>query len=381
MDYNNTSSGEWSSGNGSWDTTQLLLFVPLAFVTGVSSASLGITAWMLMVPVMMAKGWPLFTVLFVVGCMDLVTGTVMSCVYVGQRYIWKCWVWMSVTVLMLACGSCLIVGLLHEWISNHLSIFQQGSGVIAILFGCGFVAFGIIDIVKTVRRKKSFSASSSEQNHLCNTDRVPNGDCPEKDEEEHSLIVSAVSPPLDPQTQQLKRFPNSKSLVAFLFQKTFQINGIGVDGKHELDEEVNWIILHKFHPHWVVMRLLYIVAVFVCCLCVGYFGWGSGAFIVIILGMHTDIGLKRATGSGAIVMVLSTIVYLFNLVAWDLVCWTGCIGGVWQTLLCLVATQIAGSVVGTVLLLHIPVTVVKLVIGMVLLLVGIFATSSYYIMT
>ncbi|KAH3759713.1 hypothetical protein Pelo_8480 [Pelomyxa schiedti] len=384
------------------EAKEIAVQVPLAFVTGIAAASLGVSAWMLMVPIMMIQGWELYDVLFIVGCMDIVSSSVMTGVYLIKRYVWRSPFWIIFFACLAATEISLIVGLLHDFIKEHLGIFEKGSGLFAFVIGGFMLLVGIVDTVKKLRarskgkqaaeKKKSAAVNPSDEettrlivNHDTPSQRICDEEAGRQAESGTKLdgeekVFASSPPPIDPTIGAGVGGAGVEEPVDAEQRRTSQHAAALLSGvMSEIDERklpVNWILLRKLKLPVMLTRALMIFWVALCWAVVGYLGWGSGTVFVILLGLHTDAALRTATGTASLMMLVSSSVFTVNVAAWQL----ANVGSIWDTLLCCLAAQLVGTVVGTIVVFRIPTWLIKTFIGLVLVGIGVVSEVSYILM-
>ncbi|KAH3745942.1 hypothetical protein Pelo_12684 [Pelomyxa schiedti] len=325
------------------------LVVPMSFVTGMGSASLGASAWMMVVPILLLfECWKLYDVLFIACCMDIASSAAMTAVYFEQKYIWKAPLWLGLAMVIGVIEITVVVALLHNFAMENQGLFETCSAAIAFLLGSVMLIMGVCDIVNKCRAQRSKSGNLGTKLNDRNLESAAPTSTYERDLKE---VL---------QTNQ-----NDRTHERLLKQ----------DERGELENTderkvpIQWILARRFHVPKAITITSFVILTCCCYLTVGFFGWGSGAFSVILLVTHTDIALHTATGTSSLLTLVSSAVFAINVIAWNFTK----ISQYWELLISLVAGQLVGTFCGTVMVLKIPKHLIKAIIGAVLLAVG---TSS-----
>ncbi|KAH3765784.1 hypothetical protein Pelo_2319 [Pelomyxa schiedti] len=341
---------------------QVWIVVPLSFITGLGAASLGASAWMMIVPVLLLfECWNLYDVLLIACCMDIASSAAITAVYSEQKYIWKAPGWIALGMAMAVVEITVIIGLLHELVMRSQSFFETGSAIIAFLLGAGMLGVGLYDIImkyKSWKRAQTKSEANKLQSRLTEPDSP--SDSLSGTESEVSIITIDI--------------PNEGTQM--LLPKTGNPAG---DPEVEQDERkvpIQWVFLRRFHVHKAIIIGFFILFNFGCYATVGFFGWGSGAFNVVVLVTHTDVALHTATGTASLLTLVSSAAFAVNVMSWKFTV----VSDYWQLLLALVAGQLVGTVCGTIMVLKVPKHLIKATIGAVLLGVGISSLVTWSVL-
>lgn len=327
-----------------------VVFVPMSTLIGIASATIGFTAWTIVVPLLFVGfGFNIFESLFVSILVDCCDGLVLTLIYATQgRVDWTIGLILGGLSALCAYGSLFSAKIVLD---ESVWLLKRGMGYGIVLIGLAFIARWYM-IRRKMKKNAKQQKGDDESSHLING--------------EASLVEEDVQ----------RNLP---------YHDDDDVDGVMEETPHTQTGGRSMEYFYKIEndkiPKWWMIPLAQCIIVFLLSVgsgvLSGLLGFGSGLNFVLITYLLLRFDLLDATATGCfimfIIMMVMSVGYAIQIVPVDL-------GFMWPYALLAVGSSATGCCIGSILALRISPLHLRLLVGIVLVFVGALAVVQPFVL-